>query len=613
VEDPLEDPLAHTLADIVNEPSSLTTSEQFPFLRIISLEKLKTGEGNLGSAQLLEPKDEVDEEGWLTSNFAGEGTLLSQLAEGAGLFSYKPNEHQSLEVVRHRVRASHAFLPLQLKQRLRSLPFLTVRMPQMNLQPRPGRRYLLKQKPVPEESSDAELKDIQTRATSTSRNAIGSDLGTTELVRNQDDWNGPESEGEDGENVSNCSRNQSGTSDTEWEEGLGLAEESRELQAWKSVNKEVNPDVRNPLRNPRMKRTKNTGPLSVPEQISIEMNILQTEGEAEAETSPEKNPDYVLGFENSGKENTVQRLRCTSRVTRKRVYVDATETESDDSGGNCSDWSAEMEENDWEKARVKQRSQISTRSQKKGEVKESKAAKTFSPTAQPVNREIEERHYDEESESQAHGGNGSDWLTKGSGKNSDSSESDSKYTRKKREKLIKNVKSAKRRRTLASKSPAKNEVAEGEGDFHCSLCGKVFVKKRTFQDHLRLQHPDNHRKFPCTACAKVFNKCKDLDKHRRRKHKSHCPICKKVFPSSMDIQAHIKRHEDAQDGDFTCKLCSKKYDFYESLKNHYRREHGEEPPPRSSCQSSSKIAKFYCRKPRTSCFNFIFIFVYFLY
>ena len=101
---------------------------------------------------------------------------------------------------------------------------------------------------------------------------------------------------------------------------------------------------------------------------------------------------------------------------------------------------------------------------------------------------------------------------------------------------------------MERKNPLFSEfVAKHQKTWICQECGKVFINKTVFKNHVRENHPNvviegNNRKYPkykkrcqtllCNECGKSFTKKELLSNHIFRKHQNKtfdCQECSKQF------------------------------------------------------------------------------------
>ena len=124
--------------------------------------------------------------------------------------------------------------------------------------------------------------------------------------------------------------------------------------------------------------------------------------------------------------------------------------------------------------------------------------------------------------------------------------------------------------------------------FVCSLCKKIFTKKRNLKNHMKFFHcPDDASfnesfKFKCDLCDKRFYKKNNLESHRL-KHSSikafKCPVegCESQFKRLKALNFHQnKKHKDNLSANDThlCSFCGKCFETQSGLKSHIGKHTG---------------------------------------
>ena len=140
-------------------------------------------------------------------------------------------------------------------------------------------------------------------------------------------------------------------------------------------------------------------------------------------------------------------------------------------------------------------------------------------------------------------------------------------------------------------------------DYHCKICGKLFIEKGKMLQHFnrhtiakpvicdqcgegfgatslltshkRNKHTANKQKYPCTKCPKVLGSSSGFKYHFRHKHdaeynKSYpCFICGKVFKERKLCIIHEASHKDVKD--FKCDQCDASFKLLGPLNQHKKR------------------------------------------
>jgi len=105
------------------------------------------------------------------------------------------------------------------------------------------------------------------------------------------------------------------------------------------------------------------------------------------------------------------------------------------------------------------------------------------------------------------------------------------------------------------------------------VCSKVFSAKSSLMRHEK--YHEEEPLYQCADCNKFFRQ-KGIYEAHLRKHtgvNSHtCQYCEAGFSEVMKLRQHVWLFHRTMD-DFTCNVCYKSYDSYETLKKHMDDKH----------------------------------------
>ena len=99
-----------------------------------------------------------------------------------------------------------------------------------------------------------------------------------------------------------------------------------------------------------------------------------------------------------------------------------------------------------------------------------------------------------------------------------------------------------------TKKPSNTGKSSESKTFPCTMCSKVFDRRKDFNLHLSNDHESK-----CAFCAKQFDKITDLWSHENNDHKDiPCDECSKIFKNPTLLRKHKKSHDLK-----TCEFCGK--------------------------------------------------------
>ncbi|KNC26772.1 hypothetical protein FF38_06343 [Lucilia cuprina] len=107
-------------------------------------------------------------------------------------------------------------------------------------------------------------------------------------------------------------------------------------------------------------------------------------------------------------------------------------------------------------------------------------------------------------------------------------------------------------------------------DFKCSICARTFIKKSTYETHIK-----EHKIMPykCTKCSRSFDEELQLMQHQHLHDGYACDICQKVFKKRNNLVSHKETHVKTKNFKCTYENCEKAYSGQRQLQRHMRLVH----------------------------------------
>lgn len=111
----------------------------------------------------------------------------------------------------------------------------------------------------------------------------------------------------------------------------------------------------------------------------------------------------------------------------------------------------------------------------------------------------------------------------------------------------------------------------------CKLCGAHFGGYRTFKNHTRKVHEEQDiLDYSCVLCSKKFEYKYSLQKHMKTKHDEsrpfNCHLCSKTYNLNYVLLDHLRKVH-LKDQEAICQVCNKIFESSERLRLHNLRSH----------------------------------------
>ena len=132
---------------------------------------------------------------------------------------------------------------------------------------------------------------------------------------------------------------------------------------------------------------------------------------------------------------------------------------------------------------------------------------------------------------------------------------------------------------ILAKHPDKSDIA----GHVCPVCGKAFLNKGYFKQHVDSHNPDRE-KYACNVCGVRLVRRRELERHLYR-HFAYsaadsavCDVCGRRFPCQEFLKTHMKSHRSERKlKPYICKTCNRAFHDKCQLKSHLLTHTGEKP------------------------------------
>ncbi|XP_076016017.1 uncharacterized protein LOC143008236 [Genypterus blacodes] len=141
--------------------------------------------------------------------------------------------------------------------------------------------------------------------------------------------------------------------------------------------------------------------------------------------------------------------------------------------------------------------------------------------------------------------------------------------------------------TDTSSSDSKRTRKKYPNNKTCPICSKTFLRATAMRRHQEIHSENRDLKYKCPVCDKRFRDLYDMNRHQMRVHEreesdkteeledpstsdmmenKNCSLCGKFFARRVDMERHVKSH--SEDRPYQCPYCDKKFKNPYVLKRH---------------------------------------------